>query len=345
MKIPSSVRGLYDDLVAPAELLAEEVTRVVGIFRERRWHYEGRIKELESFAQKLETGRVHDLQAIDDLFACTIVVENNVAIKRAVQSVETNFEVIRRRPDDPKVTSKSSECFPFDDLRMYVKLRKQPSLPDSPLSEIVFEIQVRTFLQHAWSIATHDLVYKGGKVSWSNERIAFQIKAMLEHAELSIEQAETFAKAPELAKSDDRKRTLQNICDFCTERWKNEDLPTDLKRLAENINTLLRSAELSLESFTTIFDGQTSQGKGAQMLSLSPYGAIVQALLDQKSDGLKKRFRNKKFKVFIPAEVEIPEQFEGLVMDNFVRIVAPVESVDVVDEEIEEGTTDGHSAV
>ena len=62
-------------------------------------------------------------------------------------------------------------------------------------------MQVKTFLQHAWGIATHDLIYKTDDVSWSRQRIAYQIKAMLEHAEMSIQEAGRLAEAVALSKT------------------------------------------------------------------------------------------------------------------------------------------------
>jgi ppGpp synthetase/RelA/SpoT-type nucleotidyltranferase len=92
--------------------------------------------------------------------------------------------------------------FRLIDLRLYVTLPDSPALPPTDLSDVVFEVQIKTFLQHAWSIATHDLLYKTDAVNWSKERIAYQIKARREHAEISIQEAEDLATSAALAKED-----------------------------------------------------------------------------------------------------------------------------------------------
>src|SRR6185295_542993 len=81
---------------------------------------------------------------------------------------------------------KGTHEFSFDDLRLYTKWKPDVTLPTPTFAGVVFELQIKTFLQHAWSIATHDLIYKTDSISWPKERVAFEIKAMLEHAENAI---------------------------------------------------------------------------------------------------------------------------------------------------------------
>src|SRR5262245_7472738 len=98
MKIPKSVRELYNDLRPQYERLKEQVDKLIQGKKEGRWHYEGRVKAEESFALKLETGRVKDPKAPEDMFACTLVVENHGRIPDAEKFVIDTFTLHERRP-------------------------------------------------------------------------------------------------------------------------------------------------------------------------------------------------------------------------------------------------------
>lgn len=58
MKIPLSVRNIYHDQYDKISLLKSLVDEKIKALRETSWHYESRIKSDESFALKLETGRI-----------------------------------------------------------------------------------------------------------------------------------------------------------------------------------------------------------------------------------------------------------------------------------------------
>ena len=55
--------------------------------KDRRWHYESRVKNLESFALKVESGRYDDPNQVEDFFACTIVAENLDSMSKAEKLV------------------------------------------------------------------------------------------------------------------------------------------------------------------------------------------------------------------------------------------------------------------
>ncbi len=57
-------------------------------------------------------------------------------------------------------------------------------------------------MQHAWGLATHDLIYKADEINWPKERIAFQIKAMLEQAEVTISGVNNLISLPEVSKDN-----------------------------------------------------------------------------------------------------------------------------------------------
>lgn len=134
MKVPASIRNLFEDQKAINVRLKQLVDSRILSIKHDRWHYESRVKELPSFALKLESGRFPNSRALEDFFACTLVVAKAADIAVAEQMIGEHFSVRRRRPHDLRKTHKSSDSFPFDDLRLYVSLREDPTLPPNDLT-------------------------------------------------------------------------------------------------------------------------------------------------------------------------------------------------------------------
>ena len=186
MKIPASVRALYYSNLDDYRELKSKVDALFTAKKGERWHYESRIKEIQSFALKVESGRGFRGATLEDLFACTLVVENSTALKEAESLVRDNFTIEERRPPPSADTRLQPEAFRFEDLRLYARSMALNDLKPRGFENCPFEIQLKTFLQHAWTIATHDLVYKSADRRWGRSRIAYQVKAMLEQAETAI---------------------------------------------------------------------------------------------------------------------------------------------------------------
>lgn len=109
MKVPRSIRELFDAQHDLNSRLKVEVDRRLISLKEPRWHYESRVKGLYSFALKLETGRFADPSKLEDFFACTLVVANAREIERAEQIIRERFVVNARRPGRVNWTHKRSE--------------------------------------------------------------------------------------------------------------------------------------------------------------------------------------------------------------------------------------------
>ena len=322
MKIPASIRRLHEDQKAVNDRLKIAVGNRMAGLKKPSWHYESRVKELSSFALKIESGRFQKPEALEDFFACTLVVANATEIAEAEKLVEDNFTVQYRRPKQIDKTHKSSDSFPFDDLRVYTALREGPSIPPTDLSGIVFEVQIKTFLQHAWSIATHDLLYKSDDVNWSKERIAYQIKAMLEHAEISIQEAEGLAACAALAKEDPTTTAIKDGIRLVKAQWVGDELPSNVRRLAVNIAELLAALSMKIERLEQILNDGKTQRAGAHPSNLSPYGTIVQYLFDAEKDKMVKFLKNEKVrtKILIPAEIELPADLDRTEFRNAVFV-------------------------
>jgi len=312
MKVTRSVRQLYENQKGPNDRLKSEVDRRLFSLKQPGWHYESRIKELTSFALKIETGRVENPSLLEDFFACTLVVTNVSVIEEAEQLIARHFKVKDRRPKDPTRTHKASDAFPFDDLRLYATLPEDSALPVSDLSELVFEVQIKTFLQHAWTIATHELVYKADDANWSKERIAYQIKAMLEHAEVSIQEAGRLAESGVLAKEDPRTAEIRYGIALLKQQWTPDELPHDVRRLAQNIAGLLRALRIEVGRLEEILAVEKGRRAGTHPTNLSPYAAVVQYLFDAEKDKMVRFLESDRarFKVLIPSEIDIPSNLD-----------------------------------
>lgn len=113
MKVPISIRSLYDELEDSYKRLFDKVNDKINNFKEKGWHYESRIKELESFALKLETGRCTTPEEMEDFFGCTLVVQNLNSISKAEKMINDLFGTYDRRPAQENYTNKPSDSFRF----------------------------------------------------------------------------------------------------------------------------------------------------------------------------------------------------------------------------------------
>jgi ppGpp synthetase/RelA/SpoT-type nucleotidyltranferase len=316
MKIPASIRQIHADQAETNQRLRTEIDRLMLGLKDRRWHYESRVKELDSFALKVESGRFGAARQLEDFFACTVVVPNATEVAAAETLIVNTFTLARRRPEHADRTHKSPDSFPFDDLRLYVSVKADPSLPPerSPndLVGIVFELQVKTFLQHAWSIATHDLVYKTDEANWSKERIAYQIKAMLEHAEISIQEADKLAASDAMAKEDVSTTDLRASIALVRDQWSPDELPKDIRRLADNITRLRRALRMEIADLERVINGEKARLGNSHPANLSPYGVIVQYLINVERGKMMRALTasNSRFKILIPTEIDLPPDFD-----------------------------------
>lgn len=328
MKINNLIRSLYQELKEKNQLLEMRVKREFEARKQNQWFFFSRIKEEESFALKLETGRVTNPSEMEDFFACTLVVENRLAISAAVAIIEQICDVVERRPPSDDRTHKSPHEFSFDDLRLYVKLKVNDQLPPTPLNELVFEVQVKTFLQHAWGIATHDLVYKGQSVNWGRARVAFQIKAMLEHAEISIESVDSIAKSSLLKQTDDKFHDVTLVIGWLIATWDEDGLPSDMVRLAQNILALAKAVGVTIDEVFDAVRNDTNQGEGAALRDLTPYAVVIRGLYNHHQSKLAQYLKKErgKFKVFFSEHSEFSDKvksIQGARPEKFVYLTRP----------------------
>ncbi len=321
MKIVYSVTKIYQEQIGIYQKLFEDVNRLLNSIKSSRWHYESRIKGLESYALKLETGRFVEPNRLEDFFACMLVVENTLEIKKAINLLKPHISIKERRPKDEKITHKNSDSFIFDDLRLYATLKPTAAREKGIINDLVFEIQIKTFLQHAWSIATHDLIYKSNEINWTKQRVAYQVKAMLENAEVSIEKAYSIKKIPGLPLTNEKVEYQKKVQKLLIDFWEVDRLPKDLIRLVDNVIQLLKTLDISIEVLESDLKQEAKQGRGNLILNLSPYLSILQTIINLQTLKIKSYLnKDKKNKILIPNEIDVSKILDCIDGKNVIRI-------------------------
>ena len=281
MKIQTSIRTLYENQYELCALLQEKVDSIIKNLIPTFWHYESRIKSEESFALKIESGRYKRPQKLEDFFGCLIVVRSAAELTEAERLVRENFKIVNRKPPDKRIHKKNPEDFSYDGLRMYIRLKRDQAIQPNPLEQITFELQIKTYLMHAWDISTHDLVYKTSAPNWGTSRVAFQIRAMLEHADLSIMEAQKLSQNPAMDITTEDFESLKKIIQFLQDHWEKVDLPNDLRRLSMNVSALLDLFGIDLDRLEGIIKNETKEERGTKIKNLSPYSVILKSILNQ----------------------------------------------------------------
>ena len=227
--------GSRDSLVA-LKSAVDEVLR--GFAARHQYLYSSRIKSLESYLQKLETGRFSRTD-LDDLVACSLVVPRLPDIPRCIQELPRAVTVVTAK--GPKDRQKEPDVFRFDDWQLACRV-----VPiggnTSGIYGRRFELQVRTLTQYAWSEATHDLVYKAGVFDWRRARLSAQLRALAEQADLLY--ADFVGVSKRVAPSTSRRSAELETIGIIVGGWIESGLvpvefqPSSVGRLAESVHAL-----------------------------------------------------------------------------------------------------------
>lgn len=280
VKIEVSIRRAHSEYCDEYSLIQKDVRELLKDACEiRQWIFEDRIKSDESYVLKLLTGRF-DGYEIDDFYACTIVAPNLKAVVEAIDFVKSSLRVAVEKPGDEIKSWPTS--FGFDSVRLYCML--PDSVAPQPYHRLSFEVQVKTLLEHAWAKATHDFSYKGSEISWARERLAAQIKAVLDNVDLSINEMESTASSDFLNKRNPAYERLRKIISKLKLEFDAEDSPhtvKDYKRLAEQVGKIIDRVGVTIDELSEVLATESAAARGRFTVNLSPYSIVLVSLANQ----------------------------------------------------------------
>jgi len=157
---------------------------------------QARPKGISSFAEK--AARKHDkypdaVHQMTDLCGARVMVQTPEQVAAVRQFIEANFQI---HESDEKGVLLGEDRFGYRDMHYIVQLRPRgkdaleiPADEREDLGDLKAEIQVRTWLQHAWADTLHDRLYKNPlKLSPEVKRTGNLLAALMEEGDRDYNQ-------------------------------------------------------------------------------------------------------------------------------------------------------------
>jgi ppGpp synthetase/RelA/SpoT-type nucleotidyltranferase len=243
MIIPKDIAQKYNFLIPYFEKVKEIIDQTLINFSSiHHFAYSSRIKELDSLAEKIESGRYKDWNSIDDFIGAVIIIPNINYEPDILKFLDTSFVKVDLKKRGS--TWKSPDVFRFDATRFIGKIAQVDSL--EIVNTINFEIQIRSAFEHAWSVTTHDLAYKSTSIDWKVLRLAAQLKSSVEQLDmitLGAYEIKTHIQEHKWPETEIKIR----ICNFIEKMFTAKIIPDELKpkdmsRFSENIFLIIKNS-------------------------------------------------------------------------------------------------------
>lgn len=183
----AEVRGAYKKYAEVLRRVLEDACRVS--FPEA--FVQSRAKTLSSFAEKVarKFGKYKNaVEDMTDLCGGRVIVQTTEQVLAVRQFIESNFKIVEA---DDKTELLSEDKFGYRDMHYIVQRRpdRDELLGITPaeqeaISDRRAEIQVRTWVQHAWADTLHDRIYKNPlTISHQVLRTGALLSALLEESD------------------------------------------------------------------------------------------------------------------------------------------------------------------
>jgi len=290
MKIPPSFNQAYMKVYHVLERLEAVVKpRAEEIAKRHNGVYTGRIKKPGSTLVKAEKeGYEHPFLQMDDLFACTITVPNSQTIEDVRRDVGEIFQIVQVRQRAVK-----PEEFAYNDLNLSLKVTPVFWNRGEAYLDLVFELQIKTLLQQAWSQAGHDVIYKTKRRSWGLTRITSQLRALLEMADSLLANLDGAASILQGTIEYPKYLKRNQIIDILESAWDGPRLPVHLNRAALVVEKYLELAGLEPSDLMELLRKEEYQ-QYIKARSLTPTQTIFIILFQERWGDMRPRLRARK---------------------------------------------------
>ncbi|NER03343.1 MAG: hypothetical protein F6K17_12340 [Okeania sp. SIO3C4] len=291
MIYPSILDRKYNQYQPFVKEVAKRVKETLLNFCDTKGYaFTSRIKTIESLAEKIETGRFQKWSDLDDLFACTIIIPTLSHEKEVREFCKSTFEIIKtvKRGQNKK----SPDTFKFDSTRIYAQLKSNNAITqENELSiyKVKFEIQIKSAFEHAWSVSTHDIVYKNSEIDWRKLRLAAQIKATVEQLDMLIL---AFEKTSEVIEDNSYQeiKNKQYLAKEINKLFQDQKIPDELKpkdisRFCDNLYRLLINVveeKQIKETFKVVIQKIQSTKTNQIPRSISLFQYFISILISEK---------------------------------------------------------------
>jgi ppGpp synthetase/RelA/SpoT-type nucleotidyltranferase len=177
-----------------------------------------RVKESQSLQRKVVAKGYRALDEVPDLAGVRVITQHLSDVDAVCEMLHREFQVTEDVPhgvDHP-------EAFGYASRHLVCRMAAERAAITewAPYSELWFEVQVRTILQHAWASISHALDYKAGSdAPPSVRRKLFQVAALIEVGDALFEGFRT--------ELDAVRRDYKSVS--ASEEWR--ELPIDVDAL------------------------------------------------------------------------------------------------------------------
>jgi ppGpp synthetase/RelA/SpoT-type nucleotidyltranferase len=189
------VLGLYENLAATIGTVLNQSFATEGL---KVQSVQVRAKSVDSFERKASEESSSDpekpkyekpLEQITDMAGVRVIAFLPRDVEKACEIVAKEFEVLERTDKSEELIDEGK--FGYQSIHFLAKLSAtRRSLAEySRFDKLVFEVQVRTILQHAWAEMEHDIQYKSSYAIPSSIKKRFiALAGLLEIADREFQQ-------------------------------------------------------------------------------------------------------------------------------------------------------------